>query len=200
MHFLWLFYSFKWMKYFAMYCNLFIIMVLRQILPKANDMEMDWIVFTMPHFGSKRLFPTLKVLKCVDLYVLFQCNVMHWFGIIHFLCLFPVLEEPLGSTNVRYRPLDAGHSEEDVSLLEENNVKHYYGFKPVDRFNGTYIIFFLLGVGSSLPWNFICTAKHYWIYKLRNCTEMPVVETPRASDLSVSRTWIYWTSSFLIHM
>ncbi|XP_040176421.1 equilibrative nucleoside transporter 3 [Rana temporaria] len=95
-----------------------------------------------------------------------------------------VLEEPLGSTNARYRPLDGGHSEEDVSLLEENNVKHYYGVKPVDHFNGTYIIFFLLGVGSSLPWNFICTAKHYWIYKLRNCTDMPVVETPRASDLS----------------
>ncbi|XP_073452805.1 equilibrative nucleoside transporter 3 [Aquarana catesbeiana] len=95
-----------------------------------------------------------------------------------------VLEEPLGSTNARYRPLNAGHSEEEVSLLEENNVNHYYGVKPVDHFNGTYIIFFLLGVGSSLPWNFICTAKHYWIYKLRNCTDMPVVETPRASDLS----------------
>ncbi|KFP74420.1 Equilibrative nucleoside transporter 3, partial [Apaloderma vittatum] len=43
--------------------------------------------------------------------------------------------------------------------------------KPHDHFHGAYIIFFLLGVGSLLPWNFFITAKHYWMYKLQNCSD-----------------------------
>ncbi|KAJ7987408.1 hypothetical protein DPEC_G00326180 [Dallia pectoralis] len=39
---------------------------------------------------------------------------------------------------------------------------------PEDSFCMVYMIFFLLGIGSLLPWNFFITAKHYWIYKLNN--------------------------------
>ncbi|XP_069835276.1 equilibrative nucleoside transporter 3 isoform X2 [Dendropsophus ebraccatus] len=67
--------------------------------------------------------------------------------------------------------------------MEEHKINKHYSRKPVDHYNGTYIIFFILGVGSSLPWNFICTAKHYWIYKLRNCSDLPVIESPKSSDL-----------------
>ncbi|XP_068114358.1 equilibrative nucleoside transporter 3 [Hyperolius riggenbachi] len=93
-------------------------------------------------------------------------------------------EDSLSSTNSHYRSLDAAHQDEQDALLEEHKIKRFYAAKPVDHYNGTYIIFFLLGVGSSLPWNFICTAKHYWIYKLRNCSDIPVIERPDASDLS----------------
>ncbi|NXK78458.1 S29A3 protein, partial [Amazona guildingii] len=55
--------------------------------------------------------------------------------------------------------------------------------KPSDRLHGAYVIFFVLGVGSLLPWNFFITAKHYWMYKLQNCSNQagPVGQQP--SDL-----------------
>ncbi|KAM4635957.1 equilibrative nucleoside transporter 3 [Discoglossus pictus] len=90
--------------------------------------------------------------------------------------------DSLCSTNSEYKPPE--DSEEQEPLLENERRNPYYVRKPVDHFNRTYIIFFILGVGSSLPWNFICTAKHYWIYKLRNCSDAPLVEPTDASDLS----------------
>ncbi|KAM4607596.1 equilibrative nucleoside transporter 3 isoform 1-T2 [Polymixia lowei] len=51
---------------------------------------------------------------------------------------------------------------------------------PEDSYCMVYIIFFLMGIGSLLPWNFFITAKHYWVYKLSNNTGH---EEPR-SDLS----------------
>ncbi|KGL83435.1 Equilibrative nucleoside transporter 3, partial [Tinamus guttatus] len=45
--------------------------------------------------------------------------------------------------------------------------------KPGDHLNGAYIIFFILGIGSLLPWNFFITAKQYWAFKLQNCSEQP---------------------------
>ncbi|KAM9324168.1 equilibrative nucleoside transporter 3 [Gastrophryne carolinensis] len=93
-------------------------------------------------------------------------------------------EDHLGSTNSLYRAPDPSHTDEQDSLMEEPAKRRDYAFTPVDHYNGAYIIFFLLGVGSSLPWNFICTAKHYWTYKLRNCSDIPVIEKPDVSDLS----------------
>ncbi|KFQ97718.1 Equilibrative nucleoside transporter 3, partial [Nipponia nippon] len=51
--------------------------------------------------------------------------------------------------------------------------------RPSDRLHGAYVIFFLLGIGSLLPWNFFITAKHYWMYKLQNCSD----QAGPASDL-----------------
>uniref|UniRef100_A0A671PIW5 Equilibrative nucleoside transporter 3-like n=1 Tax=Sinocyclocheilus anshuiensis TaxID=1608454 RepID=A0A671PIW5_9TELE len=39
---------------------------------------------------------------------------------------------------------------------------------PEDSYNLVYIIFFLMGIGSLLPWNVFITAKQYWLYKLSN--------------------------------
>ncbi|XP_067938783.1 equilibrative nucleoside transporter 3-like [Watersipora subatra] len=50
---------------------------------------------------------------------------------------------------------------------------------PHDKFKVVYIIFYLLGVGTLLPWNMFITAKGYFIYQLRNST-MPASEYQEA--------------------
>ncbi|XP_033734101.1 equilibrative nucleoside transporter 3-like [Pecten maximus] len=58
--------------------------------------------------------------------------------------------------------------EAEQRLLEESD-DEAVGI-PVDRYNGVYIIFGILGLGSLLPWNFFITAKEYYLFKLRNLT------------------------------
>ncbi|XP_072533735.1 equilibrative nucleoside transporter 3 [Salminus brasiliensis] len=55
--------------------------------------------------------------------------------------------------------------------------------RPHDSYCLVYGIFFLLGIGSLLPWNFFITAKHYWLYKLSNSSSSEGQEEPQ-SDLS----------------
>ncbi|NXI74571.1 S29A3 protein, partial [Anseranas semipalmata] len=68
-------------------------------------------------------------------------------------------------------PAASSFSPDEEPLLEEPLANRPSRQKPSDRLNGAYVIFFLLGVGSLLPWNFFITAKHYWVYKLQNCSE-----------------------------
>uniref|UniRef100_A0A3P9L4K4 Solute carrier family 29 member 3 n=1 Tax=Oryzias latipes TaxID=8090 RepID=A0A3P9L4K4_ORYLA len=56
-------------------------------------------------------------------------------------------------------------------------------FTPEDSYNLVYVLFFLMGIGSLLPWNFFITAKHYWIYKLSNSSDLGK-EGERRSDIS----------------
>ncbi|KAM4590869.1 equilibrative nucleoside transporter 3 [Odontesthes bonariensis] len=56
-------------------------------------------------------------------------------------------------------------------------------YSPEDSYCLVYIIFFLMGIGSLLPWNFFITAKHYWLYKLSNNTHQGG-EEEQHSDLS----------------
>lgn len=58
-------------------------------------------------------------------------------------------------------------------------------YSPEDSYGLVYIIFFLMGIGSLLPWNFFITAKHYWLYKLSNSTHSSDDKDQR-SNLSVS--------------
>uniref|UniRef100_A0A0V0J763 Equilibrative nucleoside transporter 3 n=1 Tax=Schistocephalus solidus TaxID=70667 RepID=A0A0V0J763_SCHSO len=53
--------------------------------------------------------------------------------------------------------------------------------EPKDRFYGIYVIFFFIGIGTLLPWNFFITADSYFKYQLRN-RSLLVNENPLAPE------------------
>ncbi|NXF85817.1 S29A3 protein, partial [Eubucco bourcierii] len=75
------------------------------------------------------------------------------------------------------------HPADEEPLIEEPSVNRYSQQKPRDHLHGAYVIFFLLGIGSLLPWNFFITAKHYWMYKLQNCSDQAGPAGQAALDL-----------------
>ncbi|XP_054238498.1 equilibrative nucleoside transporter 3 [Indicator indicator] len=80
-------------------------------------------------------------------------------------------------------PAASSISPDEEPLIEEPSVNRYSQQRPSDRLHGAYVIFFLLGIGSLLPWNFFITAKHYWMYKLQNCSDQAGPAGQAASDL-----------------
>ncbi|XP_039285038.1 equilibrative nucleoside transporter 3 [Nilaparvata lugens] len=40
--------------------------------------------------------------------------------------------------------------------------------EPIDRFNASYFVFYLLGTTALLPWFFFITAEEYWMFKFRD--------------------------------
>lgn len=66
----------------------------------------------------------------------------------------------------RRRLVDGGDSSSSESSPEDIPCTPL----PADRFCFVYFVFFLIGVGSLLPWNFISNAKQYFLFKLRNVT------------------------------
>ncbi|XP_058120434.1 equilibrative nucleoside transporter 2-like [Anopheles ziemanni] len=62
---------------------------------------------------------------------------------------------------------------------------------PSDKYNYTYLVFYLMGMTTMVPWNFFVTAEDYWQYKFRNVTTNNTSQlTPRQlefqSDLSIA--------------
>lgn len=98
--------------------------------------------------------------------------------------------EPVPSLNSAYLPSaftdnDSSEDNGDQSPLIPNHtpVPLPVRYNPKDSYNLVYIIFFLMGIGSLLPWNFFITAKHYWLYKLSNHSLSNTPDEER-SDLS----------------
>ena len=61
----------------------------------------------------------------------------------------------------------------------------------VDTNKRAYIIFYILGIGSLLPWNMLYTVDAYWKYKFRNTTsdddtELTTLQLEWASKLSMA--------------
>ncbi|XP_004681127.1 PREDICTED: equilibrative nucleoside transporter 3 [Condylura cristata] len=75
------------------------------------------------------------------------------------------------SSNSTYRTASPSTLADEEALLEKL-LDHPPPVlqRPEDHFHGAYIIFFSLGIGGLLPWNFFVTAKEYWVFKLRNCS------------------------------
>ncbi|NWT13310.1 S29A3 protein, partial [Vireo altiloquus] len=80
-------------------------------------------------------------------------------------------------------PAAGSFTPDQEPLLDDPVGSRFSQQKPSDRWHGAYVIFFLLGIGSLLPWNFFITAKHYWRYKLQNCSDEPGPVGEAASDL-----------------
>ncbi|XP_037351692.1 equilibrative nucleoside transporter 3 isoform X3 [Talpa occidentalis] len=88
------------------------------------------------------------------------------------------------SSNSTYRTSSSSHLADQEALLEKLLDRPPPVLqRPEDRFHGAYIIFFSLGIGGLLPWNFFVTAKEYWIFKLRNCSSPATGEKPEDSDI-----------------
>lgn len=54
-------------------------------------------------------------------------------------------------------------AESDLLLPEDSRES-----PPRDRFNAVYLVFYLLGMGTLLPWNFFISVNSYWDYKFRD--------------------------------
>ncbi|XP_017772160.1 PREDICTED: equilibrative nucleoside transporter 3 [Nicrophorus vespilloides] len=81
--------------------------------------------------------------------------------------------------SINTRPLlqESDSEEENVDLrtqsYQENvvvrdNKPLFKQPEPNDKFNLAYIIFYLLGMTTLMPWNFFITADDYWMYKFRD--------------------------------
>lgn len=67
-------------------------------------------------------------------------------------------------------------------------------YSPEDSYNLVYLTFFLMGIGSLLPWNFFIMAKHYWLYKLSNSTDQNERSSLGVSSGSSSFWYGVWIS------
>jgi len=70
-------------------------------------------------------------------------------------------------------------------IPKQSSVPLAMRYSPDDSYCLVYIIFFLMGIGSLLPWNFFITAKNYWLYKLSDNTQGG--NEGQRSDLGVSK-------------
>lgn len=103
----------------------------------------------------------------------------------------PSLNSSYLSTTLGNHQVSDDEENEDQSsnaslLPKHSSVPLAVRYSPEDSFNFVYIIFFLMGIGSLLPWNFFITAKHYWLYKLSSNTTQGS-SGDELSDLSVSK-------------
>ncbi|CAK9830277.1 Equilibrative nucleoside transporter 3 [Anthophora retusa] len=77
----------------------------------------------------------------------------------------------------------------NISVPDEKPFLKQY--EPRDKYNLAYIVFYLLGINTLIPWSFFITADDYWMYKFRevhrNLTQENVNYT-HLEDLEEKRT------------
>ncbi|KAG4072412.1 hypothetical protein HA402_004344 [Bradysia odoriphaga] len=86
---------------------------------------------------------------------------------------------------------DRGHDDQSITENLDKELLRSGQNAPHDKYSFNYIIFYLMGMTTLMPWNFFITAEDYWMYKFRNVTnnatdELTPIQAGFTSDLSVS--------------
>ncbi|XP_014296757.1 equilibrative nucleoside transporter 1 [Microplitis demolitor] len=122
---------------------------------------------------------------------------------------YPINRKPLLSGVTSDSEFDEDNETEiDDSSVSVPDRKPFFKPQPVDRYNLAYIVFYLLGINTLIPWSFFITADDYWMYKFRqihpnnsgsnNYTHTEILENK--TDLQVSFTSYLNVSSALPNM
>ncbi|KYN12744.1 PREDICTED: equilibrative nucleoside transporter 1 [Trachymyrmex cornetzi] len=56
---------------------------------------------------------------------------------------------------------------DDPSITIPDEKPFFKPYEPHDKYNLAYIVFYLLGINTLIPWSFFITADDYWMYKFR---------------------------------
>ncbi|KZC09006.1 PREDICTED: equilibrative nucleoside transporter 3 [Dufourea novaeangliae] len=86
------------------------------------------------------------------------------------------------SYSINRRPLLGGASDsefeddletevDDPSVSVPDEKPFLKQYEPRDKYNLAYIVFYLLGINTLIPWSFFITADDYWMYKFREIHE-----------------------------
>lgn len=60
---------------------------------------------------------------------------------------------------------------DDPSVSVPDDKPFFKQYEPRDKYNLAYIVFYLLGINTLIPWSFFITADDYWMYKFREIHE-----------------------------
>ncbi|XP_011865031.1 PREDICTED: equilibrative nucleoside transporter 1 isoform X2 [Vollenhovia emeryi] len=82
------------------------------------------------------------------------------------------------SYSINRRPLLGGASDsefeddletevDDPSVTSPDEKPFFKPHDPHDKYNLAYVVFYLLGINTLIPWSFFITADDYWMYKFR---------------------------------
>ncbi|XP_012142098.1 equilibrative nucleoside transporter 1 [Megachile rotundata] len=110
--------------------------------------------------------------------------------------MYPINKRPLlgGSDSEFEDDLETEIDDPNISVPDEKPFLKQH--EPSDRYNIAYIVFYLLGMNTLIPWSFFITADDYWMYKFReihnNFTESDnfthVENLEKKTDLQASFT------------
>ncbi|XP_063235773.1 equilibrative nucleoside transporter 1 [Bacillus rossius redtenbacheri] len=102
----------------------------------------------------------------------------------------PLLQQSESESDFEERDgRESGGTLDDPVVVTKDTRPLFKVQEPKDRYNLAYIIFYLLGMTTLLPWYFFVTADDYWMYKLRNLSgNYTVVGDGGRSELQASFT------------
>lgn len=83
----------------------------------------------------------------------------------------PLLQQSESESDFEDEVLEANRcgDHQDDHVVVTKDLKPFFKIRePSDRYNLAYLIFYLLGMTTLLPWNFFITADDYWMYKFRD--------------------------------
>ncbi|KAG8037752.1 hypothetical protein G9C98_005963 [Cotesia typhae] len=121
---------------------------------------------------------------------------------------YPINRKPLLSNIASDSESEDIETEIDDASVSIPDKKPFFKPQPADRYHLAYIVFYLLGINTLIPWSFFITADDYWMFKFRqihpnnsgtnNYTHTEILESK--TDLQVSFTSYLNVSSALPNM